>query len=244
MEDHVVYWADDPVVGSMMGKEGVSTQKVPVSLTDQNIEFHKEEGRLQLGDQSIKLSKLPFTGDHNYINCMCAAAVALNVGVPFKLIKEGLKSFHGIPHRMEYINTIEGVSYVNDSKATNVEAVFYALDAYPGPITWIAGGQDKGNDYGKIRTLVEQKVKALICLGVNNEKLKEAFGSIIPTISETRDIKEALQIARTYSKANDVVLLSPACASFDLFKNYEDRGDQFREGVMQLKEMTNKPSEI
>jgi UDP-N-acetylmuramoylalanine--D-glutamate ligase len=139
------------------------------------------------------------------------------------------------PHRMEFVAEINGVEYINDSKATNVDSVLYALKAMEKPVVWIAGGTDKGNDYSPIEDLVRQKVKALICLGVDNSKLMDVFSPILKNIEEARSAKEAVERASIYAESGDVVLLSPACASFDLFKNYEDRGNQFKKEVLNLR---------
>jgi UDP-N-acetylmuramoylalanine--D-glutamate ligase len=156
-------------------------------------------------------------------------------GVKLDAILEGLKTFKNAPHRLESIATIKGVEFVNDSKATNVDSVVYALGSYSKPLVWIAGGVDKGNDYNIIKEDVRKKARALICLGKENDKLKKAFGDVVPTIKETQSVTELVHIALEVAQAGDVVLLSPACASFDLFKNYEDRGDQFRKAVLDLK---------
>jgi UDP-N-acetylmuramoylalanine--D-glutamate ligase len=150
-------------------------------------------------------------------------------------IKDGLKTFKNAPHRLESVGIINGVEFVNDSKATNVDSVIYGLGSYHGPLVWIAGGIDKGNDYKLIEEQVHKKVKVLICLGKDNSKLYDAFEGVVKVICETQSIKEAVSLALRVSRSGDVVLLSPACASFDLFKNYEDRGDQFRAAVLELK---------
>jgi len=239
-EDYVVYWIEDNVIARYLQMQNEPCQKEPVSLIDHSISYYTDQDHLFLNGLNIETDNLPIKGDHNYINMMCASAAAQQAGVPDAAVREGLQTFIGIPHRMEYIDKINGISFVNDSKATNVEAVYYALGTFSGPITWIAGGEDKGNDYLKIIPLVEEKVNAIICLGADNEKLLDTFRGIPENIIETTDIKEAARMALEYSNANDVVLLSPACASFDLFKNYEDRGDQFREAVANLKIIENK----
>lgn len=182
---------------------------------------------------TLPVHSLPITGDHNMLNAMMAvAAVALAGGQPDK-IREGIKSFVNAPHRCELVAAINGVSFINDSKATNVDSVKYAFSAFSSPIVWIAGGIDKGNDYTELDEAVRQKVKALICLGKDNEKLKAHFAGLVPVVSETQSVKELVSMALNQSEKGDVVLLSPACASFDLFRNYEDRGNQFREAVLQ-----------
>ncbi|MBK8566670.1 MAG: UDP-N-acetylmuramoyl-L-alanine--D-glutamate ligase [Saprospiraceae bacterium] len=173
-------------------------------------------------------------GPHNFFNASCAIHAAKAVGVSDEAIQEGLNTFVNDPHRLEFVAEINGVEYINDSKATNVDSVFYALQAMEKPVVWIAGGTDKGNDYSPIEDLVRQKVKALICLGVDNQKLLGVFSPILKNIEEARSAKEAVERATIYAESGDVVLLSPACASFDLFKNYMDRGEQFKAAVSEM----------
>ena len=175
------------------------------------------------------------------MNALFAVQTAKELGLSDDAIRAGLKSFVNVPHRMERIAEIDGVPYINDSKATNVDAVFYALDAMTTPVVWIVGGQDKGNDYEPLRQLVRQKVRAIVCLGIDNAKIVEFFGSDIADITETNSAETAAYAAMKLAQPGDTVLLSPACASFDLFRNYEDRGDQFREAVLKIQsEKTSK----
>ena len=185
----------------------------------------------------IPVSGLSIKGKHNILNALCAGTAAVLAGLNEDQLVAGFKTFKNAPHRMELIREINGVRFVNDSKGTNVEATFYALGSFADPIIWIAGGVDKGNDYSVVNHLVENgKVKTLICLGKENSKLKKAFSGIIREIRETQDIREAVSWGQELAESGDVVLLSPACASFDLFKNYEDRGEQFRAAVAGLKQ--------
>jgi UDP-N-acetylmuramoylalanine--D-glutamate ligase len=184
---------------------------------------------------SLSQSDTTLKGPHNLINTMAAVSAVSLAGVSTDSILTALKTFKNAPHRLESVATIKGVEFVNDSKATNVDSVVYALGSYDKPLVWIAGGVDKGNDYNIIKDDVKKKARALICLGKDNEKLKKAFGDVVSTIRETQSVEELVHIALEEAKAGDVVLLSPACASFDLFKNYEDRGDQFRKAVLDLK---------
>jgi UDP-N-acetylmuramoylalanine--D-glutamate ligase len=184
---------------------------------------------------NIPISALPIQGKHNVLNALFAGTAAILAGVQEDQLLAGFQTFKNAPHRMELIRTVDGVDFVNDSKGTNVESTFYALGSYDRPMIWIAGGVDKGNDYSVLFPLVEKgKVKTLICLGKDNEKLKKAFGGIIPEIRETQSISEAVNWGLELGKSGEVVLLSPACASFDLFKNYEDRGEKFRQAVLEL----------
>jgi UDP-N-acetylmuramoylalanine--D-glutamate ligase len=188
----------------------------------------------------IPISALPLSGKHNILNALCSGTAALLVGLSEEQLIQGYSSFKNAPHRMELIRQIDGVRFINDSKGTNVEATYYALGSFAEPMIWIAGGVDKGNDYSVLNDLVDKgKVKALICLGTDNEKLKKAFTGIIPEIKETQDIRQAVTWGQDLAENGEVVLLSPACASFDLFKNYEDRGAQFRDAVLELKEKQN-----
>ena len=195
-----------------------------------------------LGKDAFDLvqSETTLKGPHNLINTMCAVSAAYLAGTNVELIRSGLKTFKNAPHRLESIATIKGVEYVNDSKATNVDSVVYALGSYDQPLVWIAGGIDKGNDYSIIKEQVRTKVKTLICLGKENDKLRKAFDDVVKKIYETQSVKELVRLAYQVAQKGDVVLLSPACASFDLFKNYEDRGNQFREAVLELKKETEK----
>lgn len=197
---------------------------------------------IAVNDKSVKIpgSVLPIKGSHNILNALCAGIAATLVGLSEGQLIQGYSTFKNAPHRMELIRQIDGVRFINDSKGTNVEATFYALASFVEPMIWIAGGVDKGNDYSVLNDLVDNgKVKVLICLGTDNEKLKKAFSGIIPEIKETQDIREAVTWGQKLAENGEVVLLSPACASFDLFKNYEDRGAQFRSAVLELKEKQN-----
>ena len=198
-----------------------------------------ENGNLvfALGDEKIIIGKenLPLKGAHNQLNMLAAITVALTYGIGTEVIIKALSSFVNHPHRLEFIADINGVAFYNDSKATNVEAVFYALGSFAKPIVWIAGGQDKGNDYELIKPLVQEKVKAMVCLGRDNRKLKSFFEDVVSDITETRDTNEAASLAYNYAGAGEVVLLSPACASFDLYDNYAQRGEMFKEAVLNLK---------
>jgi UDP-N-acetylmuramoylalanine--D-glutamate ligase len=182
----------------------------------------------------LSINKIPIQGKHNLQNSMAAISVAQILKISNQKIKESLKTFKSIPHRLEHFLTIQKVKYINDSKATNVNSAFYALDSFDGPIIWIAGGVDKGNNYDDLIPMVSSKVKAIICLGKDNNKLIDVFSSHTDVIVSTDKISDAVSSAYKISKPGDVVLLSPACASFDLFKSFEDRGDQFKEEVRKL----------
>jgi UDP-N-acetylmuramoylalanine--D-glutamate ligase len=237
--DYFVYYGDDPVISEAMKEKSIRPNLMPVSLNNHNQNLFAKDGVMHftVNGSTFEIDQKDTTlkGSHNLINTMCAVTAARIAGVPEDSIRKGLKTFVNAPHRLESVATIDGVEFVNDSKATNVDSVVYALGSYNQPLIWIAGGIDKGNDYSIIRSVVQQKVKTLICLGTDNSKLKNAFQSVVPKIYETRDIKHLVELALNEAAAGDVVLLSPACASFDLFKNYEDRGNQFRTAVQEFK---------
>ncbi len=193
-----------------------------------------KNGKITVDGFSFKSTDLKIKGSHNLFNAICAVKVAKLLGINNKNILKGLQTFEGEPHRLEFVRTIKGVEYINDTKATNVDAVFYALDAMEKPIVWIIGGIDKGNDYEPLMDLVEEKVKAIVCLGADNTKLLEAFSSKVKVFEETQNAVDAVNVATKYAERGDVVLLSPACSSFDLFKNYKERGDRFKEAVKAL----------
>ncbi|MFM7193287.1 MAG: UDP-N-acetylmuramoyl-L-alanine--D-glutamate ligase [Bacteroidota bacterium] len=241
-EDHFIFYGEDPVLKAEVAQRSFVPSVHPVSLLAGHGAIHaagtemnfKLAGRqFSVGQQDTSLK-----GPHNLINTMCAVSAAVLAGVSEDSIRAGLKTFRNAPHRLESVAKIHGVEFVNDSKATNVDSVVYALGSYDQPLVWIAGGIDKGNDYGIIREAVASKVKSLICLGKDNVKLKEAFSGVVSRILETQDVRALVRMALEQAEAGDVVLLSPACASFDLFKNYEDRGDQFRAAVLELQQET------
>ena len=240
-----IFYGDDAVVADGVKKRSISPKTIEVSLNKESqsqIYFDGEKMSFSFGKESFKIAQSETTlkGPHNLINTMSAVSAVYLAGVSLDSIKTGLKTFKNAPHRLESVATINDVEFVNDSKATNVDSVVYGLGSYKGPLIWIAGGIDKGNDYKLIEGQVREKVRVLICLGKDNEKLKKAFDGVVKEIYETQSVKELAQLALRVSKAGDVVLLSPACASFDLFKNYEDRGNQFRNAVLELKQETEK----
>ncbi|GHN01106.1 UDP-N-acetylmuramoylalanine--D-glutamate ligase [Cytophagales bacterium WSM2-2] len=237
--DTFIYFSDDKIIQAEMLKRKTEAQVIRVSLSDSSAQAHFD-GRVMFFDLehvlfSIVQQDTSLKGPHNLINTMAAVAAVYSAGVSMDSIKLSLKTFKNAPHRLESVATIKGVEFVNDSKATNVDSVVYALGSYPGPLVWIAGGIDKGNDYSLIKEEVKRKVRVLICLGKDNEKLRDAFDGVIKVILETQNVKEMVQLAWKASVPGDVVLLSPACASFDLFRNYEDRGDQFKNAVQELR---------
>jgi UDP-N-acetylmuramoylalanine--D-glutamate ligase len=165
---------------------------------------------------------------------MAAAIVGMALGIRKEVIRESLMDFQNVEHRLEKVGTVGGVEFINDSKATNVNSAWYALESMDKPTIWIAGGVDKGNDYAMLRDLVKQKVRIIVCLGVDNHKIHEAFAREVDLVVNTMSAREAVHVAQRLARPGEVVLLSPACASFDLFKNYEDRGRQFKSAVKNL----------
>lgn len=183
---------------------------------------------------SISQDELALEGKHNLKNAMAASTAAHLLKIRKESIRHSLSVFEGVPHRLEKVKKVDGVTYINDSKATNVNSTFYALESVQTQIVWIVGGQDKGNDYHELLPMVNQKVKAIICLGIDNAKIIDTFQNTVELMAETHSMQEAVKMAYQLSESGDTVLLSPACASFDLFRNYEDRGDQFKEAVKKL----------
>jgi len=226
--DLFIFNADDANMTDYMSRNGIASRRAPIA------ESAIEGTQIKVGASVFDMLETPLQGRHNYMNALFAVQTAKELGLSDDAIRAGLKSFVNVPHRMERIAEIDGVPYINDSKATNVDAVFYALDAMTTPVVWIVGGQDKGNDYEPLRQLVRQKVRAIVCLGIDNAKIVEFFGSDIADITETNSAETAAYAAMKLAQPGDTVLLSPACASFDLFRNYEDRGDQFREAVLKI----------
>lgn len=185
-------------------------------------------------DFSMSIKDLAMQGRHNVYNSMAAGIAGQVLDIRKEVIRESLVDFQGVEHRLENVLKIRGVQYINDSKATNVNSTWYALESMKSPVVWIAGGMDKGNDYSELTELVKEKVKAIVCLGIDNSKLHAAFGHIVPVMVDTRSANDAVKQAYELSSPGDVVLLSPACASFDLFENYEERGKQFKGAVKNL----------
>jgi UDP-N-acetylmuramoylalanine--D-glutamate ligase len=235
-QDTFIYFLENEPTVQELAKRQPDVYTLPISLEAQpQPGGYVAEGRLhaQWHDRMFdaELGTLPLRGPHNTLNMLAATLAALSVGVPNAAIAEGLGTFQNAAHRMEPAGSIGGVRFINDSKATNVDSVFYALSSMDAPTIWIAGGVDKGNDYTQLDEVARRHVKALICLGVDNSKLVGHFSGTLPIIRETQRISEAVTIALSLAQPGDVVLLSPACASFDLFKNYEDRGEQFKLAV-------------
>ncbi len=228
--DLLIYNAEDSVIKKKLENRLLSQLTVPVSS---RIYQNK---KLVVNEQLVfEMKNSPLQGTHNMFNAYCAVRAALRMGVDPAVIQKGLNNFENAPHRLEKVATINGVTFINDSKATNVDAVFCALEAMEEKVVLVIGGVDKGNDYDEIMDLVKKKVKAIVCLGVDNEKLKKAFSHLKIPIKETQKTEEAVAYGWGLAKEGETVLLSPACASFDLFNNYEHRGDEFKKEVLALK---------
>ncbi|WP_271782644.1 UDP-N-acetylmuramoyl-L-alanine--D-glutamate ligase [Aquimarina algiphila] len=238
-DDYFIYDADDKVIVEYLEKYPIRSKLLPFSLTkrvENGAYLEKNNITITIDNNKIIMptENLALKGNHNVKNAMAAATVSQLLKIRKTTIRECLENFHGVEHRLENVLKINNVQYINDSKATNVNATFYALDAMKSATVWIVGGVDKGNDYTELFSLVNEKVKAIICLGVDNSKIINAFGNCVDDIVETQSMKEAVKMAYKIAERNENVLLSPACASFDLFKNYEERGRQFKEAVREL----------
>ena len=237
--DYLIYDADNKAIHQWLQTNTTKATLVPFSI-ERELEFGaflKDNiltTNIQKETFTMPLTGLTLKGKHNTKNAMAATLAAQLLKVRKDFIKESLENFEGAEHRLEFVAKINGVEYINDSKATNVNSVFYAMECMDKTTIWIVGGVDKGNDYTDLLPLVREKVKAIVCLGIDNEKIKNTFGSVVDIIVETAGAEEAVKVAQKLSEKGEVVLLSPACASFDLFENYEDRGRQFKNAVKNL----------
>ncbi|WP_299114332.1 UDP-N-acetylmuramoyl-L-alanine--D-glutamate ligase [uncultured Winogradskyella sp.] len=238
-DDYFIYDADDEVILEWLQNHQIQSKKLPFSLTkviEEGAYIENNKIIITIDNNQIIMptENITLEGKHNIKNAMAASTVAHLLKIRKQTIRESLENFQGVEHRLEHVLKINKVQYINDSKATNVNATYFALESMDAPTVWIVGGVDKGNDYKELFPFINEKVKAIICLGVNNEKLFEAFGNMVDVIVETQYMSEAVKIAYKVADAGDNVLLSPACASFDLFENYEDRGRQFKNAVRNL----------
>jgi UDP-N-acetylmuramoylalanine--D-glutamate ligase len=237
--DYFIYCEDDEVTMKYIGRFNIHSKPLPISMRKELAHgaFIKDgDMYIRTGSDYKMMSVFDFAlrGKHNQYNTMAASLAAATVDIRKEKIREAVQNFQSLEHRMEYVSTVRGVEFINDSKATNVNSTWYALESMTKPTILILGGVDKGNDYSLINDLVKEKVKAIICLGVDNRKIHEAFGKFISPIVNTGSAIEAVHAAFHFANKGDAVLLSPACASFDLFKNYEDRGNQFKKAVKEL----------
>ena len=237
-KDFLIFNSDDPILKKMINSKLTKANLHSFSINNFHSKTKIEKSKIIINTinkiDMINTTGFSLIGRHNLLNAMAASTVASLLEISDKKIRDSLIHFKGAPHRMEPVLTIQKVQYINDSKATNVNATYFALESINTPIIWILGGVDKGNDYSTLLPLVRKKVKGIICLGVDNRNIIDVFGSLCDNIIETTSINEAVKIGHKLSSPKETVLLSPCCSSFDLFKNYEDRGDQFKSAVRNL----------
>lgn len=238
-DDVLVYNLDDETTMNNINKFSIQSKLAPITMSKElpqgaylanarmHLKWKTEEMQMSVDDFTLK-------GKHNQYNSMAASMAATAIDIRKEKIREALQTFESLEHRMEPAGTIRGVSFINDSKATNINSTWYALESMNNPVILILGGVDKGNDYSLLRDLVKEKVKAIVCMGTENRKIHEAFGDIVSLMVNTENATDAVKAAFHFANKGDVVLLSPACASFDLFKNYEDRGNQFKQAIKNL----------
>ncbi len=238
-DDAFIFWNDDPIIRRELKKYGIQAKLCPFSeLKEQGVIAYTEDNKLYFTEPiafNMEEEELALTGTHNLYNSMAAGISANLAGIRKETIREALSDFKGVPHRLEKAGTVDGVEYINDSKATNVNSCWYALQSMTTPTVLILGGKDKGNDYNEIKDLVAQKCRALVYIGLHNEKLHDFFDPMGLPVADVRSMADAIDAARRMAQPGDTVLLSPCCASFDLFKSYEDRGDQFKACVRALR---------
>lgn len=238
-DNFLIYWAGDPIVKAELAKKQYGMTQLPFSdEISEGMTAYIEENKLIIDfpkkTNLMTIHELALKGRHNIYNSMAAAIAGKVLNIRKDAIRESLADFQGVEHRLEPVITVCGVNFINDSKATNVNSTWYAIECMENDIIWIVGGVDKGNDYSELFPVVKKRVKAIVCLGKDNKKIIEAFKDKIATIVETGSMEEAVRSAYYLAKKGETVLLSPACASFDLFKNYEDRGRQFKMAVRNL----------
>ena len=238
-EDYLIYDADDEAITEWLKNNNTKAKLIPFSLTktfNEGAFIKNNIMEVSINQEEFKMDteSIALEGKHNMKNAMAATSVAKLMQIRKATIRESLSNFQGVEHRLEKVLKIQNVQYINDSKATNVNATFFALDSMNTPTVWIVGGVDKGNDYNELMSLVREKVKAIICLGIDNKKIIDAFGNVVDIMVEVNNMNDAVRMAQRLTEKGDTVLLSPACASFDLFENYEDRGRQFKQSVQNL----------
>ena len=235
-DNFFIYNKDDEMSRNLLEKLEIKARMIPFSTKEQFSEggfINEDQIVVQLKDRfSMKVEELSLLGNHNVANSLAASIAGKILEINNESIRNSLMTFQAVEHRLEFVTEAEGVKYINDSKATNVNATYYALESMKNPTVWIVGGLDKGNDYTEIEELVKRKVKAIVCLGIDNEKIINFFKDKKEFIYDTSSMEEAVSISKSLAKKGDTVLLSPCCASFDLFKSYEDRGRQFKEQVL------------
>ena len=237
-EDWFIYNYDDPIIREELTKRTIPAQQAPFSLKekiDKGGYADKQQITININEQlTMSIHDLALKGKHNTQNSLASGIASRILDIRKEVVRESLEDFVNVEHRLEFVAKVHGIEFINDSKATNVNSTWFALESMDKPTVWIVGGVDKGNDYSDLMDLVREKVKAIICLGVDNQKLIETFGGAVETILEAKSANEAVAYGYRLAKKDETVLLSPACASFDLFENYEDRGNQFKSAVRSL----------
>jgi len=236
-DQHFIFCADDPITIENIEKFKINAQQLPISLEAQETGgYVNNEGTiiLSINRDNMSIDELALQGKHNMYNSMAAGLASRLLNIRKETVRESLSDFEGLEHRLEPVLEIHSIDFINDSKATNVNSTYYALESMKRPVVWIVGGVDKGNDYSQLIELVKTKVKAIVCLGKDNQKIHDEFEALVDVIVDTQSMEEAVKSAYAVGRKGDAVLLSPACASFDLFQNYEDRGNQFKEQVRRL----------
>lgn len=236
--DYFIYNLDDPKTMDMIDDITIHAHRKPFTMMDASNEAYANNELFRVndsdGDFTMIVNELGLIGKHNISNSLAAAVAAKVINISNKSLKQSLSDFKSVEHRLEPVLTIRGIDFINDSKATNVNATYFALESMEKPVVWIVGGKDKGNDYNEILPFVKEKVKAIVCLGADNSKLIDFFNPYVSTIIDTNTVIDSVNKSYELATKGDIVLLSPACASFDLFKSYEDRGDQFKDAVRKL----------
>ena len=237
--DYFIYCKDDEVIQAALASQQIDSTMIPFSIAEDlaygaSISNQHLNIKLKQNTFTMTIQELALQGKHNLYNSMASGVAAKLLDIRNETLKQSMTDFKNAPHRLEHVARIQGIEFINDSKATNVNATWFALESINTPIIWIAGGVDKGNDYSMLTQLVKDRVRAIVCLGTDNSKIHEAFGNVVDIIVNTASATEAAEVSYHLGKKGDTVLLSPACASFDLFKNYEDRGQQFMDAVKEL----------
>ncbi len=242
-QDYFIYNIDDPITVEHLNQYTIKSKQLCITmnneafLNDHDGAFKDNNSiNIKIQDESMaqSIDDLVVRGKHNIYNTMAAGISAKVAGIRNELLRESFSTFNGLEHRLEFVATVRGVDFINDSKGTNLNSVWYALESMTKNVVLILGGQDKGNDYSEIVDLVQEKVRAIVCLGINNELIHDAFDNVVANIVDTKSAHDAVSAAYSFAEQGDVVLLSPGCASFDLFRNFEDRGMQFKQAVREL----------
>ncbi len=239
-DDAFIYWQDDPIISAQLKSMKSEARMFPFSATDdEELSAYLHDGNMVINvdgnSWAMPREEMSLQGMHNLYNSMAASISASLLDIKKENIRKALASFEAVEHRLEYVRTLNGVRYINDSKATHVNSTWYALESMTDPVVLILGGKDKGNDYSEIEEFVINKVTAIVCLGVDNSKLHAFFDGKVPVVEDARSMQECVDKCHALAKDGQTVLLSPCCASFDLFKSYEDRGEQFKQCVNNLK---------